>query len=497
MFRISLAKLWILVFVVASFAQVTAEGTSDGSGPYFRVGERATYSISFGRYEDAGLAEFSVVSKGVIEGHDAFEIRSRVKTYDLVSAAFFFVDETRVDFVSAANHTPLYSVRKVFEGLAPAETKKNFLPDQSAQFDLLTLLFAIRNSRQGGQFSFIESEKNYRLSFDVGPKVRIQTDAGNFETNELRIESSFFGERSWTDVKLSVTADEKSLPVLFSANTPRGEIRIKLASYKLVAPPQPAIQLPPSNVPKAIPVPVPRPTRTPVPYADNEPLSNDLPFALGESLTFEVKDDNQKIGSVILRLKERRLFFGTDSVLLTAEVAEVEKNSKSNLLVVGDSMLCYMDPVTLVPLRTEVKATGHWSAFDQTAQYDQGRGIITNEKFGAIDVPVGTHSVLSLAFAIRAFNLRQSRDASNPVNDTRVAVFSDARALIWTLRTTSGEKLTFDGVKLPTQVVSIITEDPSIDSKNPRVWLSADAQRLPLRLSFGTLRADLVVVSHS
>src|SRR5687768_17611046 len=61
----------------------------------FRLGEKLSYNVSFGKFANAAYAETFVASRGKLSGRDAVELRGRVKTLEMVSAAFFMVDETR------------------------------------------------------------------------------------------------------------------------------------------------------------------------------------------------------------------------------------------------------------------------------------------------------------------------------------------------------------------------------------------------------------------
>ena len=111
-----------------------------------------------------------------------------------------------------------------------------------------------------------------------------------------------------------------------------------------------------------------------------------------------------------------------------------------------------------------------------------------------IDIPIGTHNILSLAFAIRSFNLKPSLVAKNPVNDTRVAVLIGANTSVFILRPSNAETLTLNGEKISVQAISITTGNPQVDALNlqPRIWLSNDERRLPIRLMMGSYQADLV-----
>jgi len=109
-----------------------------------------------------------------------------------------------------------------------------------------------------------------------------------------------------------------------------------------------------------------------------------------------------------------------------------------------------------------------------------------------MEIPVGTHSILSLAYAIRSFNLKPSKDRQNPVNDTRVAVFLDTKAYVFMLRPSDAELINLQGEKISAQLISVLTGNQNIDQYGLRIWLGNDDKRLPLRLMFGNYQADLV-----
>ena len=99
---------------------------------------------------------------------------------------------------------------------------------------------------------------------------------------------------------------------------------------------------------------------------------------------------------------------------------------------------------------------------------------------------------MSLVYAIRSFNLKPSKDETNPINDTRVAVFLGTQPYVFTLRPANADLITQKGEKISAQLVTIITGNPTVDAQGLRVWLSNDLKRVPLRLTFGTFQADLI-----
>jgi hypothetical protein len=92
---------------------------------------------------------------------------------------------------------------------------------------------------------------------------------------------------------------------------------------------------------------------------------------------------------------------------------------------------------------------------------------------------------------MRSFNLRPSKDPKNPVNDTRVAVFWESKAYVFTLRPSDPEDIAINGEKVSAQLITINTGSAQLDALALKVWLSTEG-RVPLRFSFGTFQADLI-----
>ena len=455
----------------------------------FRVGERLTYNISFEKFNNAAYAEIYTVSRGKLGERDAVELRGVLKTKELVSAAFFLLDETRTTFASVETGLPLYIRKTSNASVLPKETINNFTVTPTVYNDLLTAISQARNSGGIGNFSLQEDEKIYSVSLQNGVSERIKTDAGEFETNVSTVISEFLTERGITNLRINFSSDQAHVPVLFRFKTAKGDFRAELASLQLV---DPEISVEPTPMPIQTPrqQPTPKPVVTPTPYIENQPLSTDLPFSLGETLEYQVTNSGQMLGLVTLQAKERKQFQAQDSLLLTATVTETQPGQQ--ILFLNNGMKAQVAPDSLTPQQIELNFSGFLSAYNQKFFFDQKSGTVVNSNANQIEVPVGTHSILSLAYAIRSFNLKPSKDPSNPVNDTRVAVFLDSKAYVFTLRPSNADIINLQGEKISAQLITVSTGNPNIDQYNLRLWLSNDNKRLPLRLAFGTYQADLI-----
>lgn len=476
------------IFQNASSAQTILK--SQTPAPFFRVGERLSYNISFNKYDNAAYAEIYSVSRGKLGERDAVELRARIKTIDLVGSAFYILDEGRTTFASPETNLPLYIRKTLNAGILPKEIVYNYLVNPSAANDLLTLIYQIRNAGGVGNFAFQEDDKNYSINLQNTVGERVRTDAGEFDTSVSLAQSQYFTDKGISDFRVNFTQDEARIPVLIRFKTAKGNFRASLASRQTI---EPETQNVPTPAPFTTPAPqkTPKPVATPTPYIENQPLIADLTFELGETLEYQISNLGGKyFGNVTVQAKERKQFAGQDSLLLTATATETQAGNP--LFNLNDSIRAQVNPDTLEPQQIQLNFTGANAAYNQTAQFNQKTGVVTFGGANQAQIPVGTHSLLSLAYAVRSFNLKPSKDATNPVNDTRVAVFVGSQAYVFTLRPSPAEIINFKGEKVAAQLISISTGNPVIDQLGLRLWLGTDEKRLPLRLIAGNYQADLI-----
>jgi hypothetical protein len=483
------------------FITAIAQDVPKSPATPFRVGERLSYNVSFGKITDAAYVEIFVVSRGKLSGKDAVELQGKFKTTNLVSA-FYLLDEIRLSYASAETGLPLFTKVTSNEGIMPKETTKNYLENPTAYHDLLTTIYQSRSLNGAGNVTFQENEKTYNAAFQTIGTEKVKTDAGEFDTSISSVQSLFLDEAGFKDFRINYSNDEARLPVLIRFKTPKGEFRAALASVQTILP---ETQVEPTPVlttvtPTPLAIQTPRPQPTSTPYVDNQPLSEDLPFALGETLNYRVTSLGQNIGTVTIQAKERKQIrgrdgFPKDSLLLTATVSA--GGQQKGILNVGDSIKSSVDPDSLVPMNIDLKLTGALGSYNQTIQFEQSGGFATDNAGSRMEIPVGTHSLLSLLYAIRSFNLTQSKISINPVNDTRVAVFVGNKPYVLTLRPSSVETIELAGARVSAQVVSVATGNPQLDQLNLKIWLSNDARRLPLRLTVGGYQADLQSIAQA
>ena len=457
----------------------------------FRVGEKLTYSISFGKVEDSGYVEMYVASRGLIGGKDSVEIRSKFKTLGFVSATFALIDENRTVFAAPDTGLPIFIRRTQNDGPLPIEAISNYLKNPTSNFDPVTLIYKARQSGGTGSYTFYEGEQVYTATFVSGKAERVKLSSGEYDTTISAVQSEFFAVNGIKDLKINFTNDEDRVPVLFRFKTAKGEGRITLVSSHTAETAPTAKPTPTATpVPTPIVLATPRPTATPAEYVENQPLLPELGFALGETLTYNLSEAGRPIGVVTLEAKERKLFERKDSLLLTATVTAIEPGNKT--FAPGDSIRAQVDPDTLAPRSFEAKFGGGLRGLNQSVVFDPRTGNISFGGIAPTDGPIGTHSLLSLIYAMRSFNLKKSNVASNPVNDTRVAVFWETKPYVFKLRPDVPTDIVINGEKISAQLIIINTDNAKLDGLGIKVWLGA-ASRVPVRISVGTFQADLIV----
>jgi hypothetical protein len=468
--QLALCAFVSLWFIALPLQTLQAQDTPKPQ-PY-RIGEKFTYNVSFSKYPTAAYAEMQVTSRGKYDGRDAILLQSKVKSNEFVSAAFFLVDETRQTLVSPDTGLPFFC-KKVNNESGFAKEKAADFKGNAASFDLLSAVYQIRFAPGGnGSLSIQDDEKAFQAAFQNVGKEKIKTDAGEFETNAIDVQGAGF-----QNLRINISDDDRRIPVQFSFMLPKGRVKAQLASLQI---PQPEADPKATPTPAATPfpriTPTPRPTPAPRSYTNNEPLPADFPFVLGETLSFNVSRPGQDgaKGKLLLHAKQRRQFFGQDSLHLVAAFKEVANGTPFSP---GDTFESYVQPESLLPYRTEAKFKGAAAQYNQTLAFNQQVGRITSSA-GSVEAPMGTHDLLSLAYAVRIFNLREFKRNAENNKDTRVSVAVGSGPVVMTIISQPDEMIDFEGAKVEAQVALVNLNQTLI-----KAWIGKDNRRLPLKLA--------------
>jgi Protein of unknown function (DUF3108) len=487
-----ISALFLFVLAATAFPQ-------SGPGPsstIFRVGEKLSYAVSFENVKDAAYFETAVVSHGKLASNDVVEIRGRLKTFDIVSAALSMIDERRTVFADPVSGRPILIKRTFMDQVLPRETVTNYLAATGSNFDLLTLLYMLRSSGGNGSFSIVEGNDTSILIAEAKKAERVSTDLGEYDTVISTITGTYLDTRGIKKLRVNLTNNEARLPVMIQFSTSKGSYRAVLTSVADITPESVSVpDLLSVPAPTPFPTPAPKAVAVPTPYVENRPLLPELSFDLGERLEYRITQAGRATGTLILSAPERKQVGGRDSLRLMATMTGVEQSN--GVFAPGDMISALVNPDTLAPFQGDMKFSRALRNLSQTLVFDSRSGAVVTGAAISIEAPVGTHTLLSLLYAMRSFNLKPSKESANPVNDTRVAVFWNDRPYVFTLRPGNAETIPFEGNTLPAQPITINTGNTELDRLTIKVWLGTDDRRLPLRFSGGGYQADLVAVSNT
>ncbi|MEO7539152.1 MAG: DUF3108 domain-containing protein, partial [Pyrinomonadaceae bacterium] len=311
--RYPVVRSVVFVFVVLCVSLVASEAFAQAgsdsvvaTSSRFRIGEKLSYTVTFGGFKNAAYFETAVVSIGKLSGRDAVELRSRTKTLDMVSAAFIQLDEHRIVFADPYSGIPIYIVRTDSSGAVPKDYVSDYLKEPNSNFDLLSLIYKARETAGLGTFVFSANGELRTATFVQEKPEKIKTEIGMFDTTTSIVQSDFLSQQGITQLKINFSTDEFHVPVLFRFKTLGGEFKASIS----------AIGLPETVVETVTPVPTPvlpvivpkPPIATPEIYVDNRPLLPELGFQLGESLDYSVTWGGRPAGVVSLSAQERKKF---------------------------------------------------------------------------------------------------------------------------------------------------------------------------------------------
>jgi len=219
----------------------------------------------------------------------------------------------------------------------------------------------------------------------------------------------------------------------------------------------------------------------------------DLPFKVGEQLNYHVflGKATTSIGSINFEIKARGQFFHRDGLQISVSAQTIGPAA----VAVRDQVTSYVDPNTLLPFRTEINLNE--GKYHQARNYnlDQDKGAATVEGSSErVEIPVGTHDIISAFYALRTFNL-------TPKRTNAISAMTIHHPRVLTVTSLQRETIDLNGQKIPAIQLQLSTDDPQPDRLQIRVWVGDDARHLPLRIAavtdLGPVHADLIVVPAS
>jgi hypothetical protein len=513
--KFSLKITQLMTLLIALTGAVAAQQKSDASQTplnpaAYRLGERLSYNVDFSHFVSAAHVELFVAARGTFFNREGIQLRAHVETVGIVNVALLAIDNDYTTYVDPQTGLPYRGQQVVRQAGRKAEAARDYnqaagtegLPSRqragefSGTLDLLSALYRVRAMPLADGASYLITAQHEGDTYNAEVKVigrqMIKTNVGSFNTIVTRVNVK--GAHDY-NLRIYFTEDERHVPVRLVAQHPAGEIRADLTASELALPepaPKSSRVEPTQTDPQDPPLrtrPVP-PRTIPSPPSLSGAALRDVPFRIGEQLTFEVylASTPQPVGTITFALKSRGLYFNHDGLMFT--VTAQTNGPGSRIFAVNDQINSYVDPTTLLPFRTELNLSEGKYRVTRGYSIDQNRGAATSDTRERIEIPVGTHDLISAIYAIRTFDL-------SPKKRNAISVMATAQTRTLFIESQRRETIELGGQKIAALMLTLTTDDPQNDRMQIRMWIGDDARHLPLRIAaqtqFGAVRADLVI----
>jgi hypothetical protein len=519
------AALWAaLCLCAAAQGQVRSDVSASPFSPApYRVGERLTYNVSFSNFPTAAHVELYVAGRGQFYAREGVELHAHVETIGVVSAALYALNNNYVTYVDPANGLPYHAQQSIREGARVQDLMRDYnkSPGDSAAtpgrdvvvtagtYDLLSALYRLRALplTQGTTYALVvqNGEAVYNAEVKVTGRETLKTNVGtsNAVVTQVRVRGN--SEADDYRVRLYFTDDERHVPVLITAQHRAGEIRIELASAETPADTEsplagatpttttpPGIMLPPGEQPRTAQPGGANPNAAQPPIAAATPSLPELPFKPGEQLNFNffLGASPQPVGVASFLVRARAKYFNRDGLLLTTTLQT--SGPGQTLFPILDQISSYVDAATVLPFRTELSLQEGKRRARFVVSADQNGGSALFDDGARVEVPVGTHDLLSVFYALRSFDLA-------PGKRNAVSLLINKRPRLLFITALRPGTIQLGDRQISAVELALATNDPGGDRLNLHLWVSTDKRRLPLRLTaqtpLGPVRADLVIIS--
>lgn len=516
-FSLKIAQLLALLVLLTCTA--TAQQKSDvAQSPFnaaaYHVGERLTYNVDFANFISAAHVELFVAARGTFFNRDAIQLRAHAETSGITNVALLALNNDYTTYVDPRTGLPFRAQQVVREAGRTSEASSDYNQPAGATaippryragefpgtYDLLSALYRVRAMPLSDGASYLitvlHEAEVYQAEVKVIGRQLIKTSVGSFNTIVARITVK---NRRDYDLRVYFTDDERHVPVLMTAKHPSGQIRAELAGSQVVEPAtasagSPTPVIPPTNTipqnPQSVATTSSQSSAPTSTLTTREAPLLDLPFKIGEQLNYQVylAGTTQSVGSITLFVRARGRYFNRDGLLFSATAQTTPPGAR--VFPVSDQINSYVDPTTLLPFRTEIALSEGKYHHSLNYNLDQNRGAATPEKGERIDIPVGTHDLVSLVYAIRTFDL-------TPLRRNAISIMAIDRPRTLFVSSLRRETIELNGQKISAILLSLTTDDPQPDRMQLRIWVGEDARHLPLRIAavteLGAVRADLAI----
>jgi hypothetical protein len=488
------ALCWLCAGVPAQQSRATDVSAAPLSAAPYRVGEQLTYNVAFSNFPTAAHVQLRVNGRGQYFGREGVELHAHVETTGIVAAALYALNNTYTTYVDPSTGQPFRALQTVQESGRTDETTRDF-GAPGGVFDFLSALYRLRALPLAPGATYAINVQHgltvYPAEVRVTGRELVRTSVGSSNTIVAQVRVRTNEAADDYRVHIYFTDDERHVPVLITARHSVGEIRAELASAELLTE---ATGLPgPTPPPGPTPDPGVPPAASPTPPR-TATTTPDLPFKPGEQLNFNffLGAGAQPVGTASFQVRARANYYGRDGLLLSAVLQS--SGAGATLFAVSDQFNSYVDATTVHPFRAEQSLQEGPRRARWVVSTDQNGGVALFDDGTRLDIPVGTHDLLSVFYAIRSLDLSPGkRHAFSLIVNKRprqLSVVPLRRAM-----------LMLGAQKINAVEVALSTNDPKTTILNLRLWLSTDGRVLPLRLTadtpLGPVRADLAIIPTS
>ncbi|HWS54830.1 MAG TPA: DUF3108 domain-containing protein, partial [Pyrinomonadaceae bacterium] len=197
----------------------------------------------------------------------------------------------------------------------------------------------------------------------------------------------------------------------------------------------------------------------------------------------------QPVGTASLQVRARARYFNREGLLLAAVLQTTGPGT--TLFPVSDQINSYVDAATVVPFRTELSLREGTRQARWVVSSDQNGGVALFDDGTRVDIPAGTHDLLSVFYALRSLDL-------SPGRRTAVSLLVNKRPRALSVVPVRRATIRLGTTQVNAVEVALSTNDPKTSLLNLRVWVSTDRRALPLRITadtpLGPIRADLAII---
>ena len=516
--KFSLKLTQLTVLLVSLTCTIAAQQKSEAaaaplSPSAYRVGERLTYNVDFSNFISAAHVELFVAARGTFFNRDGIRLRAHVETTGVVNAALLSLNNDYTTYIDPQTGLPYRAQQVVRETGRTSQASVDYnqaagtdaIPsrlrtgESPGTYDLISALYRMRAMPLADGSSYfitvVSEGDQYPAEVKVIGRQLIKTNVGSFNTIITRVNIKN-NSRDY-NLRIYFSDDDRHVPVLITAKHPAGEIRAELAGSGLTLPePTPVtnntqpIRTGPQESPVTVKPSLPGNGQPPSSGSPTVLPMADVPFKIGEQLRYQVylAGTPEPVGTITFALKARGRYFNRDGLLFSATAQTTPPGSR--VFQVNDQINSYVDPSNLLPFRTELNLTEGRYRFNRGYSLDQNRGAAVADSKERIDIPVGTHDLISAVYALRTFDLW-------PKKRNAISIMATTQARTLFVESQRRETIELGNQKISAILVTLTTDDPQGDLMQIRMWIGDDPRHLPLRITavtkFGAVRADLLL----